>query len=127
GTQYALQGAEGLLAPRPAPEVRSDGEDGSGEPEKISLYADQPMGVIQGLRGGYTSLSRDLNLARDAIIAVPAAVMESQNAQGAARALLKSTPTIVFRPAIGATKVLGQTLLGATNTLDPQNKRRIDE
>lgn len=127
GTQYALQGAEGLLAPRPAPEVRSDGEDESGEPEKISLYADQPMGVIQGLRGGYTSLSRDLNLARDAIIAVPAAVMESQNAQGAARALLKSTPTIVFRPAIGATKVLGQTLLGATNTLDPQNKRRIDE
>lgn len=127
GTQYALQGAEGLLAPRPAPEVRDDGEDESGEPEKISLYADQPMGVIQGLRGGYASLSRDLNLARDAIIAVPAAVMESQNAQGAARALLKSTPTIVFRPAIGATKVLGQTLLGATNTLDPQNKRRIDE
>lgn len=127
GTQYALQGAEGLLAPRPAPEVRSDDEDESGEPEKISLYADQPMGVIQGLRGGYASLSRDLNLARDAIIAVPAAVMESQNAQGAARALLKSTPTIVFRPAIGATKVLGQTLLGATNTLDPQNKRRIDE
>lgn len=127
GTQYALQGAEGLLAPRPAPEVRSDGEDESGEPEKISLYADQPMGVIQGLRGGYASLSRDLNVARDAIIAVPAAVMESQNAQGAARALLKSTPTIVFRPAIGATKALGQTLLGATNTLDPQNKRRIDE
>ncbi|CAI4215271.1 unnamed protein product [Parascedosporium putredinis] len=37
------------------------------------LYADQPINVIQGLRGGYASLSRDLNLARDAIIAVPGA------------------------------------------------------
>lgn len=127
GTQYALQGAEGLLVPKPAPEGREHEEVDSEEPKKISLYADQPMGVIQGLRGGYASLSRDLNLARDAIIAVPGAVMDSQNAQGAARALLKKTPTIVFKPAIGATKALGQTLLGATNTLDPQNKRRIEE
>lgn len=127
GTQYALQGAEGLLVPKPAPGPREQDEGDPEETNKISLYADQPMGVIQGLRGGYASLSRDLNLARDAIIAVPGAVMDSQNAQGAARALLKKTPTIVFRPAIGATKALGQTLLGATNTLDPQNKRRIDD
>ncbi|SPN97709.1 related to sporulation protein SPO72 [Cephalotrichum gorgonifer] len=127
GTQYALQGAEGLLVPKTAPEPREYDEDESEEPKKISLYADQPMGVIQGLRGGYASLSRDLNLARDAIIAVPGAVMDSQNAQGAARAVLNKAPTIIFRPAIGATKALGQTLLGATNTLDPHNKRRIDE
>ncbi|MBE3043221.1 hypothetical protein IMZ48_11745, partial [Candidatus Bathyarchaeota archaeon] len=76
GTQYALQGAEGLLVTRPPPEIRDHDEEDSEEPKKISLYADQPMGVIQGLRGGYASLSRDLNLARDAIIAVPGAVMD---------------------------------------------------
>ncbi|KEZ40683.1 Autophagy-related protein 2 [Scedosporium apiospermum] len=127
GTQYALQGAEGLLVQRPEPEPWELDETDSEEPRQISLYADQPINVIQGLRGGYASLSRDLNLARDAIIAVPAAVMESQNAQGAAKAVLKKAPTIIFRPAIGATKALGQTLLGATNSLDPHNKRRVEE
>lgn len=65
-------------------------------------------------------------MARDAIIAVPGEVMESQSAQGAAKAVLKRAPTIIFRPAIGATKALGQTLLGATNTLDPEHRRRMD-
>ncbi|PKS07693.1 hypothetical protein jhhlp_006301 [Lomentospora prolificans] len=127
GTQYALQGAEGMLVQKPEPEAWEHDETDSEEPRQISLYADQPINVIQGLRGGYASLSRDLNLARDAIIAVPGAVMESQNAQGAARAVLKKAPTIIFRPAIGATKALGQTLLGATNSLDPHNKRRVEE
>jgi autophagy-related protein 2 len=66
-------------------------------------------------------------IARDAIIAVPSEIMESENAQGAAKAVLKRAPTIIFRPAIGATKAIGQTLLGATNSLDPQNRRRMEE
>jgi autophagy-related protein 2 len=145
GTQYVLQGAEGMLVNDPAGEGSSssssvaaaaggvdwddedDYADGGGrEKKQISLYADQPTGVIQGLRGAYSSLSRDLYMARDAIIAVPGEVMESQSAQGAARAVLRRAPTIIFRPAIGATKALGQTLLGATNTLDPEHRRRMD-
>ncbi|KAK0387372.1 hypothetical protein NLU13_5684 [Sarocladium strictum] len=130
GTQYALQGAEGLLSeagqnPGAAP---WDDEDLDEEERKqISLYADQPTGVIQGLRGGYRSLTRDVNLARDAIIAVPGEVMQSQGPGGAARAVWRKAPTIIFRPAMGVTKVIGQTLMGATNTMDPQNRRRIDE
>jgi len=132
GTQYALQGAEGLLVPNPHGEGPSSGgddwEDGEIDEEKkqISLYADQPLGIIEGMRGAYSSLARDLSMARDAIIAVPAEVMESQSAQGAAKAVLKRAPTIIFRPAIGATKAIGQTLLGATNSLDPQNRRRVE-
>jgi autophagy-related protein 2 len=136
GTQYVLQGAEGILVNNPHGEGSSsatagvdwdedDYSDGK-EKKQISLYADQPTGVIQGLRGAYASLSRDLYMARDAIIAVPGEVMESQSAQGAAKAVLKRAPTIIFRPAIGATKALGQTLLGATNTLDPEHRRRMD-
>jgi autophagy-related protein 2 len=145
GTQYALQGAEGLLAP---PSHHQAGEGSSSassaalaaamgddwdEEEyqedlrrKISLYADQPLGIIQGVRGAYASLARDLSVARDAIIAVPAEVMDSQGAQGAAKAVLKKAPTIILRPAIGATKAIGQTLLGATNSLDPMNRRRVE-
>ncbi|EFQ32312.1 ATG C terminal domain-containing protein [Colletotrichum graminicola M1.001] len=127
GTQYALQGAEGLLN---KPQADNTWEDAGLDPEEkkqISLYADQPTGVIQGLRGGYSSLTRDLNMARDAIIAVPGEVMDSQSAQGLAKAVWKRAPTIIFRPAIGATKVIGQTLMGATNSLDPQNRRRAEE
>lgn len=145
GTQYALQGAEEMLladrAQRPlrhATEREADegDEDYSEEDlgvlddedtKQISLYADQPTGVLQGIRGGYRSLTRDVNLARDAIIAVPGELMESQSAGGAARAVLRRAPTIIFRPAVGVTKAIGQTLLGATNTMDPQNRRRIGE
>ncbi|KAK1756871.1 autophagy-related protein 2 [Echria macrotheca] len=132
GTQHALQGAEGLLVSNPYGEGTSSGagddwEEGDDEPKKqISLYADQPLGIIQGMRGAYASLARDLSLAREAIIAIPAEVMENQNAQGVAKAVLRRAPTIIFRPAIGATKAIGQTLLGATNSLDPQNRRRIE-
>ncbi|RCI16889.1 hypothetical protein L249_1969 [Ophiocordyceps polyrhachis-furcata BCC 54312] len=146
GTQYALQGAEEmLLAERGEQHRIRDGDGGDdddrdafdddedlGELEaedqkQISLYADQPTGVLQGIRGGYRSLTRDVNLARDAIIAVPGEVLESHSAGGAARAVLRRAPTIIFRPAVGVTKVIGQTLMGATNTIDPQNRRRIDE
>lgn len=138
GTQYVLQGAEGILT-----KDAGEGSSGAGdvapiqsgweeedmeaeEKKQISLYADQPTGVIQGLRHAYSSLARDLNVTRDAIIAVPAEVMESQNAQGAARAVMRRAPTIIFRPAIGATRAVGQALMGATNALDPENLRRVE-
>ena len=103
-----------------------DAEYSAEEKKTISLYADQPLGIVQGMRGAYASLARDLSMARDAIIAVPSEIMESASAQGAAKAVLKRAPTIIFRPAIGATKAIGQTLLGATNSLDPANRRRAE-
>ncbi|KAI1756318.1 ATG C terminal domain-containing protein [Xylaria castorea] len=130
GTQYALQGAEDILTKQPNAGDSSEWDEGDTESEEtkqISLYAYQPTGVVQGLRGAYSSLARDLNLARDAIIAVPGEIMESGNAQGAAKAVLKRAPTIIFRPLIGSSKAIGQTLLGATNSLDPQNRRRAEE
>jgi autophagy-related protein 2 len=128
GTQYALQGAENMLLEQKQPDSGWD-EDEPDEEEKkqISLYADQPTGVIQGIRGGYRSLARDMNVARDAIIAIPGEVMESDSAGGAAKAVWKRAPTIIFRPAVGMTNMIGQTLMGATNSIDPHNRRRIDE
>lgn len=128
GTQYALLGAEEMLTEKRADESGWDDDELDEEERKqISLYADQPTGVIQGIRGGYRSLARDVNLARDAIIAVPGEVMENASAAGVAKVVLKRAPTIIFRPAVGVTKVIGQTLMGATNAMDPDNRRRIDE
>lgn len=127
GTQYALQSAEGMLTDN---QPRGNWEDDDMDPEdrkQISLYAEQPSGVMQGLRGGYHSLARDINLARDAIIAVPGEVMESASAGGAAKAVLRRAPTVIFRPAMGVSKAVGQTLMGATNSIDPQNRRRVEE
>ncbi|KAL9620890.1 MAG: hypothetical protein Q9160_004672 [Pyrenula sp. 1 TL-2023] len=126
GTQTVLQNAETALGPgSPDPWTEEDLVEDAGK--KISLYADQPLGVVQGLRGAYASLERDLVLTKDAIVAVPGEVIESGSAGGAARAVLKQAPTVVLRPAIGMSKAIGQTLLGAGNTLDKQNIRRAEE
>ncbi|KAL4791887.1 hypothetical protein BDV19DRAFT_381221 [Aspergillus venezuelensis] len=129
GTQTVLQGAEELFNTPSRQPVGAD-EDEIDEDEatrKISLYADQPLGVVQGLRGGFRGLERDLLLARDAIIAMPGDVQESGSAKAAAKAVLKRAPTVVLRPAIGISKAVGQTLLGAGNSLDPGNRRKIED
>ncbi|KAJ5777728.1 hypothetical protein N7520_000974 [Penicillium odoratum] len=127
GTQTVLQGAEDLLTSptTPAP-TDEEGEDEE-EAKKISLYADQPIGVVQGLRGAFRGLERDLLLARDAIVAVPGEVVESGSAKAAAKAVWRRAPTVILRPAIGVSKAVGQTLLGAGNTLDPSNRRRMED
>ncbi|KAL8780084.1 MAG: hypothetical protein Q9194_001097 [Teloschistes cf. exilis] len=132
GTQTVLTGAEDLLTQpgQQRSEVAGGWEEAELEEEekkRISLYADQPVGVIQGLRGAYASLERDLLTAKDAIVAMPGEAMESGTAGGAAKAVLKSAPTIILRPALGVSKAVSQTLMGATNSLDPANRRRIEE
>jgi len=127
GVQTVLQGAEGLLSPTGEPSISALEDDDEGEENKqISLYANQPVGVLQGLRGGYAGLQRDLVLARDAIIAVPGEVMEGGNAAGVLRAVRKHAPTVILRPAIGVAKAGGQILMGATNSLDPANLQKAD-
>ena len=131
GTQTVLQGAEDLLTqPMRSQDVNSAWEDAELEEEEkpqISAYADQPVGVVQGLRGGYASLERDLLTVKDAIIAMPGEILDSGTAGGAARAVLRGAPTIILRPAMGVSNAVGQTLMGATNTMDPGNKRRIED
>ncbi|KZZ92259.1 Autophagy-related protein [Ascosphaera apis ARSEF 7405] len=139
GTQTVLQSAESFfnapnaggsaLEAEPVP-VNGLWEDVSideNEKAHISLYADQPIGVKQGVKGGYASLGRDLTMARDAIVAVPGEITESGSASQAAKAIFKRAPTIILRPAIGASKAVGQTLLGVGNSLDPTQRRRNED
>lgn len=131
GTQTVLHGAEDLLIqPARTSDVTGGWEEAEFEEEEkpqISAYADQPVGVVQGLRGGWAGLERDLLTARDAIIAIPGEILESGTVLGAGRAALRVAPTIVLRPAMGVSNVVGRTLMGATNSLDPGNRRRIED
>ena len=132
GTQTVLENVEDMLT-QPSyrsSEVNGGWEDADLDEEEkrqISLYADQPLGVVQGLRGAYSSLEHDLLTAKDAIVAMPGEILESGTPVGAAKAVLKGAPTVILRPALGVSKAVGQTLMGATNTLDRGNRRRMEE
>lgn len=134
GTQTLLEGAEGFLAPQTASSSRQnvdwDGEDPSSdteEPRAVSNYANQPIGVRAGLRSAARHLERDLLTARDAVIAIPAEVMEQGSGVGMARALARHAPTVILRPALGATKALSNALLGVGNALDEGSRRKIED
>ena len=129
GTQNVLQSAEGILAPSDEDVDSGGNEDESPADERrtISPYADQPINVVQGLRGAYRHLGRDLLLAKDAIVAMPGEVRESGSATGAAKVVLRGAPTVVLRPALGVSKAVGQTLLGAANSMDEKERRRVED
>jgi autophagy-related protein 2 len=135
GTQTILEGAEAFLAPPNGPSSRSpqqdwDGEDpdsASEEERAVSHYANQPIGVRAGLRSAARHLERDLLTARDAVIAIPAEVMEEGSGVGMARALARHAPTVILRPALGATKALSNALLGVGNALDESSRRKIED
>ncbi|KAK3674213.1 autophagy-related protein 2 [Recurvomyces mirabilis] len=142
GTQTILQNAEGMLSPASAsPSGRPDmarrisseqgwhdvgDEEGDHEQRKISAYADQPIGVLSGLRSARLHLERDLLTARDAFIAVQGELMESGSPGAAAAAVARHAPTVILRPVIGATRAVGTTLLGVGNQIDRQNMKRME-
>ncbi|RDW82196.1 hypothetical protein BP6252_03308 [Coleophoma cylindrospora] len=127
GMQTVLQGAEGILGQPGEPSRSGDEDESDEEGKKLSLYANQPVGVMQGLRGGYRGLQRDLLVAKDVIIAIPSAVMEQGNAAGALKVLSQAGPTVILRPAIGIAKASGQILMGATNSMDPSNLKKAGD
>ena len=131
GAQTALQGAEDFLVKPQQPDdadwETADLDEEEEEKRAFSHYADQPTGILSGLKGAAKSLERDLLLTRDVIVAVSGEARESGSLEGVAKAVARHAPTIVLRPMIGASKAVSQTLMGATNTVDPQNRRRIED
>ncbi|KAL6705960.1 autophagy-related protein 2 [Coniothyrium glycines] len=135
GTQNILEGAETFLNPQAGSPSRQphhdwDGEDPNSdteEPRAVSHYANQPIGVRAGLRSAARYLERDLLTARDAVIAIPAEIMEEGSGVGMAKAFARHAPTVVLRPALGATKALSNALLGVGNALDSSSRRKIED
>jgi autophagy-related protein 2 len=131
GTQNLLSGAEGLLAPPnqrvPDRPGSSDPNDEDREPRAFSAYADQPLGVLSGLRSARRYLEHDLLTARDALIAVQGEVLESSNPGSAAMAVARHAPTVMLRPVIGASRAVGTALLGVGNQIDQGGVKRMED
>ncbi len=119
GTQGFLEGAEDLLLR----EQQSSHEPG----DIVSLYADQPLNVTQGLQRAYASLARNLTTAKESMQRVPDQMRETGTASGLASAVVKAAPVVVIRPLIGASEAVRETLMGVTNTMDPNERKRIDD
>lgn len=131
GTQNILSGAEGLLAPqtstRPSSSPANDPEDEDREPRAISAYAEQPLGVLSGLKSARRYLEHDLLTARDALIAVQGEFLESSNPGSAVMAVARHAPTVMLRPVMGVSRAVGTTLLGVGNQIDRSGVRKMED
>jgi len=128
GTGNILQGAESLLSPTsPIGQVPAEQDDESSNAQgrrAVSNYANQPLTVASGIRYAVRHLERDLMSTRDAIIAVGAEIRDSESATDVARAVFRSAPAVILKPAIGTSKAIGTALLGAGNALDKDSRRK---
>lgn len=142
GTQTMLSNAEDFLAPgntSTAGRTRLSSSPGwqegglvsdEDDPERqrvVSAYANQPLGVLSGLRSARRHLEHDLLTARDALIAVQGELLESRGPVDVAGAVVKHAPTVILRPVIGATRAVGTALLGVGNAVDRGNLRRVED
>jgi autophagy-related protein 2 len=106
----------------------TDNEDNQGGKKAVSLYANQPTGVTQGLQVAYTSLGRNFALAKEAVSDIGTQTADrGGNAQDAARAVVKAAPIALIRPVIGATEAVSKTLLGVTNQIDPNQMQNVED
>ncbi|KAF2215622.1 hypothetical protein CERZMDRAFT_56367 [Cercospora zeae-maydis SCOH1-5] len=141
GTQTMLANAEEFLAPESSATGRSRLSSSPGwheaghlsdedDPERqraVSAYANQPLGVLSGLRSARRHLEHDLLTAKDALIAVQGEVLDSRGPGEVAGAVVKHAPTVILRPVIGATRAVGTALLGVGNAVDRGNLRKVDD
>lgn len=142
GTQTVLSNAEHFLAPEAATSSRRQNansrmadqdwhdvasNDEAHEQHAISAYANQPLGVLTGLRSARRYLEHDLLTAKDALIAVRGEFFESTGPGDAAAAVARHAPTVILRPIIGATRAVGTTLLGVGNQIDRGNVRKVED
>lgn len=115
GTQVILVAVDSTLSENPGPSREG------------SIYSNQPSNLSEGLQLGYTSLSANFSSAAHTLFHLPAKAYQSRGAQGAVQTALKSIPSAVLRPVIGATQAVSQTLFGIRNSLNPGIKQEQEE
>ncbi|KAK6340475.1 autophagy- protein 2 [Orbilia blumenaviensis] len=133
GTQTFLERTEEFLVgdvaqPRQHSHSREghpNDEDGDAGATAFSPYADQPLGVYNGLVQARRGLTRNLNEAKEAIMRVPSEAAQGGSAKGAAAAVFRAAPTAVIRPMIGVTEAVHKTLHGIDNTIDKEKREKI--
>lgn len=103
----------------------ANGEDEA--QQTISLYANQPNNLKEGLLLAYDSLGRNFLVAKDAIVNAGYEINEGGSAQSLTVAIAKATPIALLRPLIGATEATSRALYGINNELDPSSRKNTDD
>lgn len=102
-------------------------QDGKVKPHIVSLYANQPLNIQEGLEEAYRSLEKHLQVAYNMIWKQKDEYLQSINStspSAAAVSVAKIAPIAIIRPLIGTTEAISKTLQGLANQLDHDN---IDE
>ncbi|SCW03862.1 LAFE_0H00672g1_1 [Lachancea fermentati] len=95
-------------------------EEDSGNPKIISLYADQPATVHNGLKQARSSLEKNVYIAYDALKKAQNEIRESESAHDTAISLARAVPVAILRPLIGASEALSKALQGISNEIDEE-------
>ena len=86
------------------------------------IQNNQPTNAKIGLEKGLQSLTREVNIAFDTIVALPIKQYERDGAGGYTKAVIRALPIAVLRPIAGVSEALSYTLLGIRNQFDPSFK-----
>ncbi|EDO16646.1 hypothetical protein Kpol_529p26 [Vanderwaltozyma polyspora DSM 70294] len=89
-----------------------------GQPKIVSLYADQPLDVREGLEEAYHSLERHLFIAYNSIKNRSTNMDVLESPTMTVLSMAKAAPIAIIRPLIGATEALSKALQGISNQLD---------
>ncbi|AOA61242.1 Autophagy-related protein 2 [Komagataella phaffii CBS 7435] len=93
----------------------------------ISLYANQPTTMKEGLQLAYQSFGRNIDSAKRAISKASSKVSEDNRTSNIAYEVMKATPVVVLRPIIGTTEAVSKALLGGLNQFDPDNRSKSED
>ena len=90
-------------------------------------WENQPATVGDGLRRGYSSLSREVTSAVDTIVTLPLKQYRRSGSRGELiQTVVTALPIAILRPIAGTAEALSYTLLGLRNNIDP-SARAADE
>lgn len=97
-------------------------EGGMVKPKIVSLYADQPLNIHQGLEEAYHSLEKHMQIVYDTVWKNDEEEdVEDEEPRAAAVSVAKIAPIAIIRPLIGATEALSKALQGIANQIDKDN------
>lgn len=106
---------------RPAALVIDPSDGDEGEPKIVSLYADQPLDLHEGLEEAYLSLEKHMHLVYDVVWRTKGEIKETKaGAAAAAVSVAKVAPVAIIRPLIGATEAVAKALQGISNQFDKE-------
>ncbi|CAL9738585.1 autophagy-related protein 2 [Monosporozyma servazzii] len=99
-------------------------DGGKVKPKIVSLYADQPLNIHQGLEEAYRSLEKHMQVVYETVWSEGEG---EGNPSAAAVSVAKIAPIAIIRPLIGATEALSKALQGFGNQIDKDNIKEVDD